>query len=108
MKITSVVMPTVPFEISLPDENGMVAVRLRENVSSVDVPEQDGKEAHTEWSWDEYILIRSWRVNLAEDIENNLDAWMGYGREADRLAMKIDTYQLRADTDLLLILNGLK
>lgn len=108
MKITSVVMPTVPFEISLPDENGMVAVRLRENVSSIDVPEQDGKEAHKEWSWDEYILIRTWRANLAEDIENNLDAWMGYGREADRLAMEIDTYQLRADTDLLLILNGLK
>ena len=81
--------------------------RARENVSSVDIPEQDGKEAHKEWSWDEYILVRAWRANLAEDIESNLDAWMGYGREADRQAAKVDSYQLRADTDPLLILNGL-
>lgn len=108
MKITSVVMPTVPFDISLPDENGKVVIRLRENVSSVDIPEQDGKEAHKEWSWDEYVLVRTGRENLAEDIENNLDAWMSYGREADKQAAEIDSYQLRADTDLLLILNGLK
>lgn len=82
-------------------------LRFYANVEEVTVPADDGKDAYTQYKYDEYIIMRPWRESLITEIESNYDAWFRQAKAEEEDKNPPDVNQLRADIDYVMVMSDL-
>ena len=82
-------------------------LRFYANVEEVIVPAADGKDAYTQYRYDEYIITRPWKDSLVSEVESNYDAWFRQAKAADDRKNPPNVHQPRAATEYALVMADL-
>ena len=102
MKVEASAMPVSSFTIQKVEEQA--ELRFYANVEEVIVPAADGKDAYTQYRYDEYIITRPWKDSLVSEVESNYDAWFRQAKAEDEMKNPPNVNQLRADIDYVMVM----
>lgn len=93
MKITSIKMPSAPFDI-INNGDGYSAIFYENIAESKDIDCMTGQEM-TVWEYDQYTMPVTNSSNLYASIESNLDEWIQKAKdyELDQESAKIRAYR---------------
>ena len=105
MKVEASAMPVSSFSIQKVGEQA--ELRFYANVEEVLVPAEEGKEAYTQYRYDEYRIMRPWTESLESDVESNYDAWFKQAKAEEENNNPPDINQLRADVDYVMVMSDL-
>lgn len=105
MKVEASAMPVSSFTIQKVEEQA--ELRFYANVEEVIVPAADGKDAYTQYRYDEYIITRPWKDSLVSEVESNYDAWFRQAKAEDEMKNPPNVNQLRADIDYVMVMADL-
>ena len=102
MKANGSIAPSASFIVTKSGDSALIV--FYENAAGNTVQGEDG-QSRTDWSWDEYRMVRPWRESLEDDIEAAYDSWLQTAKVEDEARTPVDAHQLRADVDYLEIMS---